>query len=339
MTPGARRRVVLVVTWLAAGPLAVAQLGCVGKSRRAEADSPPPLPSWTDGAVKGRIIDFVRRVTNDKGPDFVPARERIAVFDNDGTLWVEHPIPFELMFAIDRAKGMASADPKLAVKPPFKALLTGEAPAINEQEIGTLIAETHTGMSPDEFRKIAQSWLSTARHPRFGRIPTASTYQPQLELLDFLRLNGFKVFIVTGGGVDFVRSFSEEAYGIPPEQVVGSSAKTEFEAEAGKGELTKLPELESLDDKAGKPMNINLHIGRRPIFAFGNSDGDLQMLEYTAGGKGPSLNLLVRHDDADREYAYDRVTKVGTLDRALDEAAAHGWIVVSMAKDWKTIFP
>jgi phosphoserine phosphatase len=343
MMPAARRRVVLVVplwlAWLVAGPLAGVQLGCMQKSRRAEAESPPPLPSWTDGPAKGRILDFVSRVTDDKGPDFVPARDRIAVFDNDGTLWVEHPIPFQLMFAIDRAKKMLGDDPRLAAKQPFKTLLGGEAPAINEQEIATLLAETHSGMTPQAFRKLAQSWLSTARHPRFGRIPTASTYQPQLELLTFLRLNGFKIFIVTGGGVDFVRAFSDEAYGIPPEQVVGSSSKTEFEVEGGKGELTKLPELESLDDKAGKPMNINLHIGRRPILAFGNSDGDLQMLQYTAGGGGPSLSLLVRHDDADREYAYDRLTRVGKLDRALEEAARLDWVVVSMAKDWKTIFP
>jgi phosphoserine phosphatase len=338
-----RRRVVLAVplwlAWLVAGPLAGVQLGCTGKARRAEAESPPPLPSWTDGTAKGRIIDFVARVTDDKGPDFVPARERIAVFDNDGTLWVEHPIPFQLMFAIDRAKTMMAADPRLAAKPPFKALLGGEAPAINEQEIATLIAETHSGMTPEEFRKLAENWLSTARHPRFGRIPTACTYQPQLELLTYLRLNGFKLFIVTGGGVDFVRAFSDEAYGIPPEQVVGSSTKTEFEVEGGKGQLTKLPELESFDNNAGKPININLHIGVRPILAFGNSDGDLQMLQYTAGDKGPSLKLLVHHDDAEREYAYDRHTKVGRLDRALDEAERQDWVVVSMAKDWKTIFP
>jgi hypothetical protein len=343
MMPAPRRRVLLVVplwlAWLVAGPLAGAQLGCMEKSRRAEAESPPPLPSWTDGPAKGRILDFVSRVTDDKGPDFVPARERIAVFDNDGTLWVEHPIPFQLMFAIDRAKTMLAADPKLAAKPTFKTLFGGEAPAINEQEIAALIAETHSGMTPEAFRKIAQSWLSTARHPRFGRIPTACTYQPQLELLAFLRLNAFKIFIVTGGGVDFVRAFSDEAYGVPPEQVVGSSSKTEFEAEGGKGQLTKLPELESIDDKAGKPININLHVGVRPIFAFGNSDGDQQMLQYAAGGKGPSLKLLVHHDDAVREYAYDRHTKVGKLDRALDEALVQDWVVVSMAKDWKTIFP
>jgi phosphoglycolate phosphatase-like HAD superfamily hydrolase len=343
MMPAPRRPVVLIVQlWLAclvAGPVAGGQLGCMAKSRRAEAESPPPLSSWTDGRAKARILEFVGRVTDDKGPDFVPARDRIAVFDNDGTLWVEHPIPFQLMFAIDRAKTMLANDPKLAGKQPFKTLLGGEAPAINEQEIAALIAETHSGMTPEEFRKIAQGWLSTARHPRLGRIPSASTYQPQLELLAFLRLNAFKIFIVTGGGVDFVRAFSDEAYGIPPEQVVGSSSKTEFEVEGGKGQLTKLPELESLDDNAGKPMNINLHVGVRPIFAFGNSDGDLQMLQYTAGGKGPSLNLLVHHDDADREYAYDRQTKVGRLDRALDEALRQDWVVVSMAKDWKMIFP
>jgi hypothetical protein len=194
-------------------------------------------------------------------------------------------------------------------------------------------------MTPDEFTKIVQNWLATARHPRFGRIPTASVYQPQLELLSFLRLNGFKIFIVSGGGVDFIRALSEDTYNVAPEQVVGSSAKTEFEVQRGRGDLVKLPELESLDDKAGKPMNINLHVGRRPILAFGNSDGDLQMLQYTQGGRGPRLMLLVRHDDGDREYAYDRLSKIGTLNKALDEAERQGWVVVSMAQDWKTIFP
>ena len=324
---------------LSACLLAVAQLACVAKTRKAVAESPPPLLSWTDGTAKGKLLDFVRRVTDDKGPDFVPARDRIAVFDNDGTLWVEQPMPFQLMFAIDRAKGLVAEDPRLAAKPAFKSLLGGELGAMNEQAIGTLLAETHSGMTPDEFTKIVQNWLSSARHPRFGRIPTASVYQPQLDLLSFLRANGFKLFIVSGGGVDFIRAFSEDTYDVPPEAVIGSSGKTEFEVQRGSGELIKLPELESVDDKAGKPMNINLHIGRRPILAFGNSDGDLQMLQYTQGGKGPRLMLLLRHDDAAREYAYDRLAKIGRLDKALDEAERQGWVVVSMSQDWKTIFP
>jgi hypothetical protein len=323
--------------FVAALVVAAAQAGCVGKSRRAVAESPPPLASWTDGNAKGQLLDFVRRVTDDKGPDFVPARERIAVFDNDGTLWVEQPSPFQLMFAVERARGMVAGNPSLAAKAPFKALLGDRT--MSEQEIGALVAETHSGMTPDELTKIVQDWISTARHPRFGRIPTACVYQPQLELLTFLRSNGFKIFIVSGGGVDFIRAFSEETYGVPPEQIVGSSGKTQFEVQRGKGELVKLPELESLDDKAGKPININLHIGRRPILAFGNSDGDLQMLQYTQGGSGPRLMLVLRHDDADREYAYDRAAKVGRLDRALDAADSQGWVVVSMASDWKTIFP
>ena len=325
--------------WLAAVWLVAAgQLACVAKSHKAVAESPPPLFSWTDGPAKGESSTSLRKVTDDKGPDFVPARERVAVFDNDGTLWVEHPIPFQVMFAIDRAKGMVAANPRLAGSRCSRTC-SGAAPLdMDEQEIGALVAETHSGMSPEEFVRIAQNWLATARHPRFGRIPTACVYQPQLELLSFLRANGFKIFIVSGGGVDFIRAFGEETYGVPPEQVVGSSTKTQFEARRGVGELTKLPELESLDNFAGKPMNINLHVGRRPILAFGNSDGDQQMLQYTQGG-GPRLMLLLHHDDANREYAYDRLTKVGRLDKALEEAERQNWVVVSMAQDWKTVFP
>jgi len=330
------------IGWLVAMAVAIGtQAGCIGKSRRAVAGSPPntpPLASWRDGPAKTQRLDFVRRVTDQNGNDFVPPRERVAAFDNDGTLWVEKPLPFQLMFAVDRARAMVADDPSLAGKTPFKSLLDrGEG--LDEAEIAGMVAETHSGMTPETMRMLVEDWIATSRHPRFGRPPTACVYQPQLELLAFLRAKGFKIFIVSGGGVDFMRAFSEAAYGVPPEDVVGSSGKTEFHEHGGKGDLLKLPQVESADNNAGKPININLHVGRRPILAFGNSDGDLEMLQYTQGGSGPRLMLLVHHDDPRREYAYDRDTRMGRLNRALNAAAKQGWVVVSMAHDWKTIFP
>jgi phosphoserine phosphatase len=300
------------------------------------------LPSWNDGAAKKIIVDFVSRVTTEGGPDFVAPRDRIATFDNDGTLWCEQPVYVQAVFVFDRVRVLAAQDPALKKQPAIRAILSDDRDAMarfGERELVELVAVTHAGMTPESFLDLGRDWLGTARHPRFRRLYKDCQYQPQLELLSYLRAHGFKTFIVTGGGVDFVRSFAEDAYGVPPEQVIGSSIKTRFEQRDGKAELIKLAEVNSIDDKEGKPININLHIGRRPILAFGNSDGDLEMLEYTAAGRGPRLMLLVHHDDASREYAYDRDSRVGRLDKALDAATRRGWTVVSMKNDWRTIFP
>jgi phosphoglycolate phosphatase-like HAD superfamily hydrolase len=317
--------------------------GIGSRSRLAAGEAPADaLPSWNEGAAKKAIVAFVARVTTEGGPDFVPARERIATFDNDGTLWCEQPIYVQAVFVLDRARAMAAQDPSLKEKPGFQALLSNDRDAmarLNHTEIASLIAATHAGMTPHAFEEIAKTWLATAQHPKFRRLYKQCVYQPQLELLAYLRANGFKLFIVTGGGIEFVRAFSEEAYDVPPERVIGSSTKTRFELRDGKYELIKLPEIGSIDDGEQKPININLHIGRRPILAFGNSDGDLEMLQYTAAGRGARLALLVHHDDATREYAYDRASRVGHLDKALDAAQQQGWTVVSMKNDWRTIFP
>lgn len=301
-----------------------------------------PLPSWNGGPTKKAILDFVARVTEEGGPEFVPPAERIATFDNDGTLWCEQPMYVQAVFALDRARTMAKEDPSLKDKPAFQSILSDDRGAMarfGEHEIAELLGVTHAGMSPQEFRGIARDWLARAEHPRFRRLYADCLYAPQLELLAYLRSQGFKVFIVTGGGIDFVRGFAEWAYGVPPECVVGSSTKTQFSARDDRGGLIKLPELNSVDDGKGKPINIDLHIGCRPILAFGNSDGDLEMLQYTAGGDGARLMLLLHHDDADREYAYDRSSPVGRLDKALDAAQRRAWTVVSMKQDWKAVFP
>ena len=301
-----------------------------------------PLASWRDGEARARIVAFVKGVTDPQGPDFVPEAERIAVFDNDGTLWVERPLYVQLVFLLDRARELAAKNPDLLAMPSFKAVAENDRAAMaqfDEQDVGELMAATHTGTTPEEFSQTVKAWLASAKHPRFDRPFTECVYQPMLELLDYLRASGFKTFIVSGGGVEFLRVFSEEVYGVPPEQVVGSSAKTRFELRQGRAVLVKLPELNSIDDKTGKPTNIHLHIGRRPILAVGNSDGDLQMLQYTAAGPGPRLMLLLHHDDADREYAYDRQSRVGRLDTALDEAYWQGWLVVSVKHDFRRVFP
>ncbi len=301
-----------------------------------------PLPSWNEGAAKKSIITFVTRVTTEGGPEFVPPTGRIATFDNDGTLWCEQPMYVQGAFAFHRARVMAAQNPSLREKPGFQAILSNDHEAMarfTSAEIASLLAVTHAGITPEKFDQIARNWLATAQHPKFKRLYKECVYQPQLELLAYLRSSGFKVFIVTGGGIDFVRAFAEEAYGIPPERVIGSSAKTRFEIRDGKPDLIKLPELNSIDDREGKPININLHVGRRPILAFGNSDGDLQMLEYTSGGPGARLSLLVHHDDSDREYAYDRASRIGHLEKALDAAEQKGWTLVSMKNDWRIIFP
>ncbi len=301
-----------------------------------------PLPSWNDGATKKALIEFVAKVTKEGGTDFVPPEERIATFDNDGTLWCEQPMYFQELFAFDRIKAMAEKHPEWKNIEPYKFVLSGDLQglaATGEKGLLEIMGRTHSGMTTDEFAATVKEWMKTARHPRFKRPYNECVYQPQLELLAYLRANGFKTFIVSGGGIEFMRPWVEPAYGIPPEQVVGSSGVVKFEMRDGKPVLIKEPKVEFIDDGPGKPVGINRFIGRKPILAFGNSDGDLQMLQYTAGGDRARLMLLVHHDDAEREYAYDRKSKVGRLDKALDQAIEDKWIVVSMKRDWRTIFP
>ena len=300
-----------------------------------------PLPSWNDTAPKKAIIAFVKRVTK-AGSDFVPVTERIATFDNDGCLWAEQPMYFQFLFAIDRVKALAPQHPEWKDKEPFASLLKGDMKAVaasGEKGALEIVMATHAGITTEEFEKIVTDWLATAKHPKTGRPYNEMIYQPMLELLAYLRTNGFKTFIVSGGGIEFMRPWVEKAYGIPPEQVVGSSIETKFEMRDGKPVLVRQPKINFIDDKAGKPVGINSHIGRRPIAAFGNSDGDLQMLQWTTAGSGARFALLVHHTDAEREWAYDRQSHVGKLDQAWDEALAKGWTVVSMKDDWKRIFP
>jgi phosphoglycolate phosphatase-like HAD superfamily hydrolase len=301
-----------------------------------------PLPAWNDTAPKKVIVEFVERVTKQGSPDFVPPTERIATFDNDGTLWAEQPIYFQLAFALDRVKVLAPQHPEWKDKEPFASLLKDDlkgALAGGDAAIIQIVAATHAGMTTEEFEKIVRDWIATAKHPKTGKLYTEMVYQPMLELLAYLRANGFKTSIVSGGGIDFMRVFSERVYGIPPDQIVGSSGKLNFELRDGKPVLMKLPELNFNDDKAGKPVEIQMHIGRRPIFSFGNSDGDLQMLQWTTAGSGARFGGLVHHTDAEREWAYDRNSSIGRLDMGLGEAQASGWTLVDMKNDWKTIFP
>jgi hypothetical protein len=300
-----------------------------------------PLPSWNAGPVKSSITEFVARVTTPASADYVPPAERIAVFDNDGTLWPEQPIYFQLAFAFDRIRALAPQHPEWRQQQPFKALIEGDvatALAGGREQLEQVLAITHAGLTVDEFHALAAEWVATARHPRFGRPYGEVIYEPMGELLRYLRANGFKTFIVSGGGVEFMRPWTERVYGIPPEQVVGSSGIVRFDAgPEGTATLTKEARIEFINDGPGKPVGINRFIGRRPIFAFGNSDGDLQMLQYAAGAE-PSFMGLVRHTDAEREYAYDRQSSIGKLDRALDEATTRGWTVVDMRRDWNRVF-
>jgi len=301
-----------------------------------------PLPSWNDGPAKQSIIDFVTKVTEEGGPDYVAPPERIATFDNDGTLWVEQPLYTQFVFALDRVKALAPKHPEWKTTQPFQAVLDGDAKAIaasGEKGIVQIVNATHSGMSTAEFNKIVADWLATAEHPRFKRHYTDLVYQPMLELLAYLRANDFKTFIVSGGGQEFMRVFADETYGVPPEQVVGSTGATEWQMWDASPVLIKLPKVDFVDDGPGKPVGINRYIGRRPIFAFGNSDGDQQMLEWTAAGDGLRFMGLVHHTDAAREYAYDRDSEIGKLDKALDEATAKDWTIADMKNDWKTIFP
>jgi hypothetical protein len=301
-----------------------------------------PLPSWNDGEAKRSILQFVADVTRPGGDKFVPPAERIAVFDNDGTLWSEQPMYFQLAFAIDRVHAMAPKHPWWKQKQPFKAALEGDLETVfagGEHALLELVMATHAATTTEQFERIVSDWLAKSKHPRFQRPYTECVYQPMLELLAYLRANDFKTWIVSGGGIEFMRPWTEKVYGIPPEQVIGSSIKTKFEVRGGKPVLLRVPEVNFIDDKAGKPVGIHQFIGRRPIAAFGNSDGDLQMLQWTTGGDGPSLAVLVHHTDAEREWAYDRESKIGRLDKALDEAREKGWTVISMKEDWKEIYP
>jgi len=300
------------------------------------------LPSWNDTATKKAIVTFVERVTKKGSPEFVPEAERIATFDNDGTLWAEQPMYFQLLFALDRVKLLAPQHPEWATEEPFASLLKGDvkgALAGGEPALVKIVVATHSGMSSAAFDQIVLDWIATAKHPVTHRLYTEMVYQPMLELTAYLRANGFKTFIVSGGGIDFMRPWTDKTYGIPREQVVGSSGKTKFQMIDGKPGLMRLPEIDFIDDGPGKPVGIQMHIGRRPIAAFGNSDGDMQMLQYTTGGSGARFGLIVHHTDAEREWAYDRDSQVGKLDKALDAAPAAGWTVMSMKDDWNKIFP
>jgi phosphoglycolate phosphatase-like HAD superfamily hydrolase len=300
-----------------------------------------PLPSWNEGAAKQAILDFVAKVTKEGTPDFVPSDDRIAVFDNDGTLWTEQPMYFQAFFALDRVKALAPQHPEWKDHEPFASLLKGEmnaALAGGERTLAEIVMATHAGMTTEEFDKIVSDWIATARHPKTGKLYTEMVYQPMLELLTYLRNNGFRAFVVSGGGIDFMRPWAPRVYGIPPEQIIGSSIKTKYEHRNGRPVIVRLPELNFIDDKSGKPVGIQQHIGRRPIAAFGNSDGDFEMLEWTTSGNGPRLGLIVHHTDADREWAYDRQSSVGRLDKGLDEAKSHGWTLVDMKRDWRLIY-
>jgi len=301
-----------------------------------------PLPSWNDGPNKRAILDFVVSVTTPGSVNFVPPEERIATFDNDGTLWSEQPMYFQAFFIFDRIKTLAPQHPEWKNEEPFASVLKGDvksALAGGEHALIEMAMVTHADTTTVEFEQIVEDWLATAKHPRFKRAYNECVYQPMLEVLAYLRANGFKTFIVSGGGIEFMRPWTEKIYGIPPEQVVGSSIKTKFEMRDGKSVLVRLPEINFINDKADKPVGINQHIGRRPIAAFGNSDGDLQMLQWTAAGDGPNLMVYIHHTDAEREWAYDRESHIGRLDKGLDEANTKGWMVVDMKKDWKVIYP
>ena len=316
----------------------LSQFSLAASSQMAKA----PLPSWHEGEAKQSIINFVKQVTTTGHSDFVPEQERIATFDNDGTLWAEQPVYFQALFIFDRIKAMAPQHSEWKEQEPFASVLKGDikkALAGGEKALLEMAMATHADMTVNEFSQLVTDWLATAKHPTTGRLYTEMVYQPMLEVLSYLRANGFKTYIISGGGIEFMRPWAERVYGIPPEQVVGSSIETKFEVRDGKPVLVRLPELNFIDDKEGKPVAINQHIGRRPIAAFGNSDGDFQMLQWVTAGEGARFALYIHHTDADREWAYDRKSAVGKLDKGLDVAEKQGWTVVDMKKDWKVVFP
>lgn len=299
-----------------------------------------PLPSWNDGATKTAIIDFIEKVTT-QGPDFVPIEDRIATYDNDGNLWAEQPAYFQLFFAIDQVKAMAKDHPEWKDKEPFKSVINNDMKGLmasGEHGLLELVMVSHSGMSGEAYKKAVSNWLKTTKHPRFNQPYSALIYQPMVELLAYLRANEFKTFIVSGGGIDFMRVWASEAYGIPSDQIIGSSIKAKFDYTDGKASIIKLPEIDFIDDKEGKPVGIYQHIGKKPIFASGNSDGDLQMLQYTDSNSYPSFQLYLHHNDSVREWAYDRESSIGRLDKGLDEALEKGWTVINMKKDWKHVF-
>jgi len=314
-------------------------VGCNQKSEKINWDD--PLPSWNEGNVKTSIVNFVNEVTDESSPNFVKPGDRIASFDNDGTLWSEQPYYFQLQFALDRVKILAPEHPEWNDNPLFKAVLENDIKTVlsfGEHGLLELVMATHAGMTTEEFSQIVKEWINTAKHPKTNKLYKEMVFQPMLELLDYLRAHGFKTYIVSGGGIDFMRPWTEEVYGIPSEQVIGSSGKVKFEMRDGLPVLLKLPKLNFIDDKEGKPIGIHQFIGKRPIVAFGNSDGDLQMLQWTAAGDGKRLMVYIHHTDADREWAYDRDSHIGRLDKGLDEANENGWIVVDMKEDWKVIY-
>ena len=322
--------------------LAVAVAAAVNPAPSQPTPPADPLPSWNDTPTKQAITAFVAKVTAAGSPDLVPPAERVAVFDNDGTLWCEQPMYTQVVFALDRVKAEAARHPEWRDKQPFKAVLEGDHKALvaaGEKGLVEVIAATNTGMTLAEFEKSVTDWLAVARHPRFDRPYTECVYQPMLEVLAYLRANGFKTFIVSGGTADFMRPWAEKVYGIPPEQVVGTTFKSKYEVRDGKPVIVIEPHIDLIDDKAGKPVGIARLIGRRPVMAFGNSDGDFEMLEYTTAAPGPRFGLFVHHTDAEREYAYDRESAVGRLARGLDAAPKRGWVVADMKADWKTVFP
>ena len=321
---------------------AIAAAAALAPVSRTQAQAADPLPSWRDSPRRRALLDFVAAVTTEGGPDFVPPADRIAVFDNDGTLWCEQPAYFQLLFGIDRIRAMAPEHPEWKDQEPYKSVLAGDIQALaaqGEHALLEVIMQTHAGISTQEFLDISRQWLATAEHPRFKRRYDTLIYQPMLELLVHLRSQGYQTWIVSGGGIEFIRAFAEPVYGIPPQQVVGSSIVTEFQIVDGKPQLMRLPKIDFIDDKAGKPVGINKFIGRRPVFAAGNSDGDLEMLQWTTAGDGPRFGMIVHHTDAEREYAYDRQSSIGRLDKALDQSEANGWLVVDMKNDWTEIFP
>lgn len=300
------------------------------------------LPSWNEGPIKDAIIDFVTAATTEGGPGWVEPEDRIATFDNDGTLWTEHPVYFQFMFVSDRIRHLAPRHPEWKLQPPFKGILEGDTKAVaasGEHGVTELMAVTHAWMTAEAFEEIVSEWISTARHPRFDRPYDSLIYQPMVELMDYLRDNGFQTWIVSGGGADFMRPWADDAYGIPPQQIIGSQIAEDYQIIEGKPQFMRKPQVFFVDDGPGKPVGIHRHIGKRPVMAFGNSDGDYQMLEYTTSGDGPSLAMIVHHTDGDREYAYDRDTHIGRLDKAMTDAPAKGWHLIDMARDWSTIYP
>ena len=321
---------------------AIVVLSCILHFTLAGAQATDPLPSWNDGPTKVSILAFVQAVTDAKSPDFVAVPERIATFDNDGTLWVEQPMYAQMAFAIERVRILAPRHPEWTSQEPFQSVLKGELLPVfegGEKALLQLLMASHAGSTTVDFERAVAAWIADTKAPRWSRPYTDLVYQPMLELLAYLRANEFKTYIVSGGVVEFMRPWAEKAYGIPPEQVIGSSIKTEFQMRDGKPVLVRMPEIEFITDKGGKPVAINSHIGRRPIAAFGNSDSDLEMLQWTTAGSGRRLGLLVHHTDAEREYAYDRTSKIGSLETALEAAPANGWVVADMKQDWKVIFP